>query len=73
MSPPSVARFDPLRALALLIGAQTLFALLDATGKRLSHDMGIPLIALARHAGQVILMLLVLSAVCPCHGTNACR
>ena len=60
MSPPSVARFDPLRALALLIGAQTLFALLDATGKRLSHDMGIPLIALARHAGQAILMLLVL-------------
>lgn len=52
--------FHPLRALALLIGAQTLFALLDATGKSLSRDMGIPLIALVRHAGQALLMVLVL-------------
>ena len=59
MSAPDVASFHPLRALTLLIGAQTLFALLDATGKRLSHDMGIPLIALARHGGQAALMLLV--------------
>ena len=55
-----MAGFHPLRAVALLIGAQTLFALLDATGKSLSRDMGIPLIALVRHAGQAALMLLVL-------------
>lgn len=50
----------PLRALALLTGAQCLFALLDATGKALTVDMGVPLISLARHAGQAALMLLVL-------------
>ena len=60
MSAPLTSSFHPLRALALLIGAQTLFALLDATGKTLSRDMGIPLIALVRHAGQAALMLLVL-------------
>ncbi len=60
MSAPPTASFHPLRALALLVGAQTLFALLDATGKTLSRDMGIPLIALARHGGQAVLMLLVL-------------
>ena len=49
-----------MRALALLVGAQTLFALLDATGKSLSRDMGIPLIALVRHAGQALLMVAVL-------------
>ena len=59
MSAPDAASFHPLRALTLLIGAQTLLALLDATGKRLSHDMRIPLIALARHGGQAALMLLV--------------
>ncbi len=52
--------FHPLRALALLCGAQVLFAILDATGKTLTNDMGIPLIALVRHAGQAVLMLLVL-------------
>ena len=52
--------FHPLRALALLVGAQSLFALLDAIGKTLSHDMGVPLIALVRHAGQALLMVVVL-------------
>jgi len=32
----------PLRALAHLCGAQICFALLDAAGKRLAADMGIP-------------------------------
>lgn len=57
-SPPPA--FRPLLAFALLMAAQLLFTLLDATGKGLSEDMGIPLIALARHGGQVVLMLLVL-------------
>ncbi len=56
----SLPAFRPLRAFALLMGAQLLFTLLDATGKGLTRDMGIPLIALARHGGQVLLMLLVL-------------
>ena len=60
MSASQTGGFRPLRALALLVGAQTLFALLDATGKTLSHDMGIPLIALVRHAGQALLMVAVL-------------
>ena len=60
MTTPLPAGFRPGLALALLVGAQILFALLDATGKTLSHDMGIPLIALVRHAGQALLMLLVL-------------
>lgn len=49
--------FHPLRALALLACAQALFALMDATGKMLAADIGIPLIALVRHAGQTLLML----------------
>lgn len=49
--------FHPLRALALLACAQALFALMDATSKLLAADMGIPLIALVRHAGQMLLML----------------
>ncbi|MCC6709377.1 MAG: DMT family transporter [Gammaproteobacteria bacterium] len=60
MSVAPTSGFHPLRALALLVGAQTLFALLDATGKSLSRDMGIPLIALVRHAGQALLMVAVL-------------
>lgn len=60
MTTPHKMPFRPLRALALLVGAQTLFAVLDATGKTLSEDMGIPLIALVRHAGQALLMVLVL-------------
>lgn len=56
--PPS---FHPLRALALLACAQALFALMDATGKQLAGDMGIPLISLVRHAGQALLMLAVLA------------
>jgi len=60
MSAAHGASFHPLRALALLVGAQILFALLDATGKTLAHDMGIPLIALVRHAGQALLMVAIL-------------
>ena len=60
MSAAQASGFHPLRALALLVGAQSLFALLDAVGKALSHDMGIPLIALVRHAGQALLMVAVL-------------
>lgn len=56
----SQPHFRPLRALALLCGAQMMFALLDATGKALTQDMGIPLISLVRHAGQALLMLAVL-------------
>lgn len=60
MSAAPSTGFHPLRALALLVGAQSLFALLDAMGKTLSHDMGIPLLALVRHAGQALLMVVVL-------------
>lgn len=52
--------FHPLRALALLASAQLLFSVMDATGKQLAADMGIPLISLVRHAGQVLLMLALL-------------
>jgi drug/metabolite transporter (DMT)-like permease len=54
-----------LRAVLLLVGAQAFFTLLDATGKRLAQDMGIPLISFARHAGQIVVMLLLIA---PRHG-----
>ena len=57
-APP--ATFLPTRALLLLCGAQVLFALIDATGKSLAAHMGIPLIVVVRHAGQALLMLVVL-------------
>ncbi len=57
--------FRPARALLLLVGAHALFTLLDATGKHLARDMGVPLIAFIRHGGQVVLMLAVLG---PRHG-----
>lgn len=59
MSSNALPNFNPLRALLLLLCAQMFFALLDASGKYLAADMGIPLIALVRHGGQVVLMLLL--------------
>ena len=56
----NAAHFKPLRALLYLVCAQVLFTLLDATGKLLARDMGIPLISLARHGGQLLLMAIVL-------------
>lgn len=53
--------FRPLRALGFVLGAQCFFTLLDATGKALAHDLGIPLLSLVRHGGQALLMLLVLA------------
>ncbi len=49
-----------MRALSFLLAAQLFFTLLDATGKHLANDIGIPLIALARHLGQAALMLAIL-------------
>ncbi|MDT3677477.1 MAG: DMT family transporter [Burkholderiaceae bacterium] len=54
MSPPHGER--PLRALAYLTAAQVCFVLLDATGKRLAGEIGIPLVSLVRHAGHALLM-----------------
>lgn len=48
------------RAFAFLMGAHVLFVLLDATGKALAADMGVPLISLVRHAGHALLMLVAL-------------
>ncbi len=54
MTPPHGER--PLRALAYLTAAQVCFVLLDATGKRLAGEIGIPLVSLVRHAGHALLM-----------------
>jgi len=54
LSPPHGER--PLRALAYLTAAQVCFVLLDATGKRLAGEIGIPLVSLVRHAGHALLM-----------------
>lgn len=48
------------RALAFLIAAQVCFVLLDATGKALATEMGVPLLSLIRHAGHAALMLALL-------------
>ena len=47
----------PLRALAYLSAAQICFVLLDATGKQLATEIGIPLVSLVRHTGHALLML----------------
>ena len=57
----SATHYRPLRALLLLLGAQACFALLDATGKHLARDMGVPLISLVRHAVHALLMLVFLA------------
>lgn len=48
------------RAFAFLMAAHIAFVLLDATGKSLATDMGVPLVSLIRHAGHAVLMLAVL-------------
>jgi drug/metabolite transporter (DMT)-like permease len=50
-----------MRALALVLGAQFFFTLLDATGKALARELGIPLLSLVRHGGQMLLMGLLLA------------
>ncbi|MGD9600778.1 MAG: DMT family transporter [Gammaproteobacteria bacterium] len=55
-----MTRFDPWRACGFLLCAQLFFTLLDAGGKALADDMGIPLLALVRHAGQVLVMAVLL-------------
>lgn len=47
----------PLRALLYLTAAQLCFVLLDATGKQLARDIGVPLISVVRHSGHALLML----------------
>ncbi len=46
------------RAFLFLIGAHIMFSLLDATGKTLASEMGVPLIALVRHSLHALVMLL---------------
>ena len=48
------------RAFAFLVGAHIMFTLLDASGKTLATQMGVPLVTLARHGRQALWMLLVL-------------
>ena len=59
---PRDPRYRPLRAFAFLMAAQVFFVLLDATGKALARDMGVPLISLIRHAGHAVLMLAAFGA-----------
>lgn len=47
------------RAVLFLIAAQLCFILMDAAGKALARDMGVPLITLVRHLGHLLLMLLI--------------
>lgn len=45
------------RALLFLLGSQACFIVMDAAGKALASDMGVPLITLVRHVGHLLLML----------------
>ncbi len=49
------------KAIGFLMAAHVCFVLLDATGKALARDMGVPLISLVRHAGHALLMLVFLA------------
>lgn len=51
--------FRPALALLYLIGAHIGFTLVDASGKYLAADMGVPLITLVRHLVQALLMLAI--------------
>lgn len=51
------------RAFLFLIGAHVLFTLLDATGKTLASQMGVPLVTLVRHGLHALLMLLIFAPV----------
>jgi drug/metabolite transporter (DMT)-like permease len=51
--------FRPALALLYLIGAHIGFTLVDAAGKYLATDMGVPLITLVRHLVQALLMLVI--------------
>lgn len=51
----------PLRALAYLTAAQLCFALIDATGKQLATEIGVPLVSLVRHGGHALLMFVFLA------------
>lgn len=51
--------FRPALALLYLIGAHIGFTLVDASGKYLAADMGVPLITLVRHLVQALLMLVI--------------
>lgn len=51
--------FRPALALLYLVGAHIGFTLVDAAGKYLSTDMGVPLITLVRHLVQAMLMLAI--------------
>lgn len=53
------SRLNHTRAVFFLIGAQICFILMDAAGKALARDMGVPLITLVRHLGHLMLMLLI--------------
>jgi len=55
VSPPR-----PWRACGLLLCAQLFFTLLDAGGKALADEVGIPLLSLVRHFGQVVVMVVLL-------------
>lgn len=54
---PHPAQPHLLRAFLFLIGAHILFTLLDATGKALAAQMGVPLISLARHSLHALFMI----------------
>lgn len=58
---------NPVRAFLFLMAAHVFFVLMDAIGKALSRDMGIPLITLVRHGGHTLLMLAVFA---PSMGRN---
>lgn len=64
---PGAARPDPLRGIALLVGAVSLFALLDATAKWLSRTYPVPMVVWARYFFNVVLMLAWLA---PAHGAR---
>ena len=49
------------RAFLFLIGAHIMFTLLDATGKTLASQMGVPLVTLVRHGMHALVMLLILT------------
>ena len=69
-SAPAPLTDQPLRGLALIIGATLLFAYNDTTNKLLITEYNVPMVAAIRYIGHCLLMLAI---VAPLHGREMVR
>lgn len=69
-APVQALTHQPLRGLALIVGATLLFAYNDTTNKLLITEYNVPMVAAIRYIGHCLLMLAI---VAPIHGREMVR